>query len=219
MKPRSWLWLVVLLWPLPAAAIGYVYSGVGGGGREVLELTSVVVETDIRDRVAVTHMDQVFTNHSDDVLEGIYEFALPRGAIITDLALWIGKNRVQGIIMEKEQARRTYDDIVGRNIDPALIEQIDADHFRLSIFPFPEGGSRRVELEYTEVLEARGGVMRYRFPLAAETDQEMTMRSFVLRAQVHCQHAVEVGTDGLFETITSIEQLPFTCFGLGSNFG
>ena len=49
----------------------------------------------------------------------------------------IGDKRVQGIIMEKEAARRVYDAIVRRRIDPALIEQVTANQFRLSIFPFP----------------------------------------------------------------------------------
>jgi len=77
-------------------AIGYVYTGVGGRGREFLDFTSVQVDVQIRDRVAVTRTDQIFTNTSDNVLEGIYEFALPPGAIITDLVLWIGEQPAVG---------------------------------------------------------------------------------------------------------------------------
>jgi len=75
--------------------------------------------------------------------------------------LWIGDRRVQGQIMESVQARQTYDEIVGRRIDPALIERIDDQLFRLSVFPFPANGSRRVEIEYMEVLDAREGVTEY----------------------------------------------------------
>ena len=206
MKRQVASWLLVLCWPLQAGAIGYVYTGVGGDDRELLELTSVNVEVTIQDRVAVTRIDQVFTSHFDWQVEGIYEFALPSGAIITDLVLWIGEKRVQGIIMEKEEARRIYDEIVGRNIDPALIEQIDEARFRLSIFPFPAQGSRRVELEYTQVLDGLAGTMHYRFPLAAETAQPVLMQSFVLRAHVLGQHPFTVRTEGLFQQITAIEQ-------------
>ena len=73
------------------------------------------------------------------MVEGIYEFTLPEGAIITDLVLWIGDKRVQGIIMEKEAARRVYDAIVRRRIDPALIEQVTANQFRLSGSPRSPG--------------------------------------------------------------------------------
>ena len=199
-------WLIALLWPLQAGALGVVYAGSGGDGREFLELSSVAVDVSIQDRVAVTRADQVFTNHSDRVLEGIYEFVLPPGAIITDLVLWIGEKRVQGLIMEKEAARRTYDEIVGRRIDPALVEQVGKDRFRLSIFPFPAQGSRRVELEYMQVLESRRGVMPYRFPLAPETGEPLRMELFVLNAEVRGQYPLEVAVPGAFQALTQIEQ-------------
>ncbi|MXW77864.1 MAG: VWA domain-containing protein [Gemmatimonadetes bacterium] len=189
--------LLALLAPLPALSIGYVYTGVGDDGRQHLELTSVTVAVQIDERIARTRTDQIFTNHADWEVEGIYEFTLPEEAIITDLVLWIGDKRIQGEVLEKEEARRTYDDIVGRRIDPALIEQVTPNQFRLSIFPFPAKGSRRVEFEYMQLLESHSGRLDYTFPLAPETDQPLQMELFVLRAQVRSQHAFEVTTSGL----------------------
>ena len=189
--------LLALLVPLPALGIGYVYTGVGDDGRQHLELTSVTVAVQIDERIARTRTDQIFTNHAEWEVEGIYEFTLPDGAIITDLVLWIGDKRIQGMVLEKEEARRTYDDIVGRRIDPALIEQVTPNQFRLSIFPFPAKGSRRVEFEYMQLLESRNGRLDYTFPLAPETDQPLQMELFVLRTQVRSQHAFEATTSGL----------------------
>ena len=189
--------LLALLAPLPAFSIGYVYTGVGDDGRQHLELTSVTVDVQIDERIARTRTDQIFTNHAEWEVEGIYEFTLPEGAIITDLVLWIGDKRIQGEVLEKEEARRTYDDIVRQRIDPALIEQVTPNQFRLSIFPFPAQGSRRVEFEYMQLLESRSGRLDYSFPLAPETDQPLQMELFVLRAQVRSQHAFEVTTSGL----------------------
>ena len=189
--------LLALLAPLPALSIGYVYTGVGDDGRQHLELTSVTVDVQIDERIARTRTDQIFTNHAEWEVEGIYEFTLPEGAIITDLVLWIGDKRIQGMVLEKEEARRTYDDIVRQRIDPALIEQVTPNQFRLSIFPFPAQGSRRVEFEYMQLLEFHSGRLDYSFPLAPETDQPLQMELFVLRAQVRSQHAFEVTTSGL----------------------
>ena len=197
--------LLALLVPLPALGIGYVYTGVGDDGRQHLELTSVTVAVQIDERIARTRTDQIFTNHAEWEVEGIYEFTLPDGAIITDLVLWIGDKRIQGMVLEKEEARRTYDDIVGRRIDPALIEQVTPNQFRLSIFPFPAKGSRRVEFEYMQLLESRNGRLDYTFPLAPETDQPLQMELFVLRAQVRSQHAFEATTSGL-PRLTAIDR-------------
>ena len=197
MHSRFILVTALLLISLPAFSIGYVYTGVGADGRENLELTEVTVDVRIDERVARTRTDQIFTNHAEWEVEGIYEFTLPEGAIITDLVLWIGDKRVQGLIMEKEEARRVYDDIVRQRIDPALIEQVTPNSFRLSIFPFPAKGSRRVEFEYMQLLDARNGRIDYTFPLAPETDQALQMELFVLRAQVRSQHAFEATTSGL----------------------
>ena len=189
--------LLALLAPLPALSIGYVYTGVGDDGRQHLELTSVTVDVQIDERIARTRTDQIFTNHAEWEVEGIYEFTLPEGAIITDLVLWIDDKRVQGLILEKEEARQIYDDIVFQRIDPALLEQVTPNQFRLSIFPFPAKGSRRVEFEYMQLLESHSGRLDYSFPLAPETDQPLQMELFVLRAQVRSQHAFEVTTSGL----------------------
>lgn len=197
--------LLALLAPLPALGIGYVYTGVGDDGRQHLELTSVTVAVQIDERIARTRTDQIFTNHAEWEVEGIYEFTLPDGAIITDLVLWIGDKRIQGMVLEKEEARRTYDDIVGRRIDPALLEQVTPNQFRLSIFPFPAQGSRRVEFEYMQLLESRSGRLDYTFPLAPETDQPLQMELFVLRAQVRSQHAFEATTSGL-PRLTAIDR-------------
>ena len=197
--------LMVLL-PQPLWAIGFVYTGVGGGGRELMELTEATVQVQIQDRLAVTRTDQVFPNRSGRVTEGIYEFKLPTGAIITDLVLWIEGRPVKGIIMEKEEGRQGYDAVVHRRVDPALIEQIDEETFRLSIFPFPQQGSRRVELEYMQALEARDGVINYTFPLASETDLRVLIKQFTLRAEVHAQHSFEVSVLGLPQQMVDIQQ-------------
>ena len=189
-----------------AGAIGHVYTGVGDDGRESLELTSVTVDIEIEGRVAMTRTDQVFTNHAGRVLEGIYEFALPDGAIITDLVLWIDGKRIPGLILDKQLARNAYDAIVSGRADPALVEQVTPDLFRLSIFPFPANGSRRVELEYMEVLESRRGVMRYRFPLAPEGDQPVLLEQLILRAQVRSQHPIHVAASETAPQITRMER-------------
>jgi len=45
---------------------------------------------------------------------------------------------------------------------------VGRDTFQARVFPIPSGGTRRIELEYTELLTPEGGVYRYRYPLDTE---------------------------------------------------
>jgi Ca-activated chloride channel family protein len=70
--------------------------------------------------------------------------------------------------MDAEKARQTYEDIVRKVKDPALLEYADQGAVRARIFPIPPDGERRVELEYTQTLSADNGLARYVYPLNTE---------------------------------------------------
>ncbi len=126
------------------------------------------VKVDIEDQVATTHIDQVFVNDSNWTVEGTYLFPLPEEAAISEFVMWVDGKRVEGEVLTREKARQIYDDIVRRRRDPALLEYVGHDLFQASIFPIPPGDERRVEIEYTQVLPAEGGLVRYVYPLSTE---------------------------------------------------
>jgi Ca-activated chloride channel family protein len=126
------------------------------------------VHVTIENQVATTHVDQVFRNDNDWSVEGMYVFPLPIDAAVSDFALWIDGEPVQGKILSREEARRQYEEIVRTMRDPALLEYVDRGAFQASIFPIPPGAERRIELEYTQVLQADAGLIRYSYPLNTE---------------------------------------------------
>ena len=80
------------------------------------------VNVDIVSQVATTHIDQVFLNPYPRIMEGTYIFPLPEEAAISEFAMYMDGQKVQGEILEKEEARRIYEDIVRRLRDPGLLE-------------------------------------------------------------------------------------------------
>ena len=126
------------------------------------------IEAVIENGVATTVVTQVLRNDSDFVAEGVFLFPLPADAAVTGLTLWIDGEPVSGEILEGETARRTYEDIVRRTRDPALLEFVDDGLLRLSVFPMPANSTRTVEIEYRQALATDGGLVRYRTPLGAE---------------------------------------------------
>ena len=126
------------------------------------------VTTTIRDQVAVTEIDQVFVNLNPYELEGTYIFPIPENASVSAFSMWIDGKEMPGELLEKDKARKIYEDIVRSMKDPALLEYAGRDMFRASIYPIPARGEKRVKISYSEVCTADGGMVRYRYPLNTE---------------------------------------------------
>jgi Ca-activated chloride channel family protein len=126
------------------------------------------VDVTIKDQVVVTHVDQVFYNPNDWQVEGTYIFPIPVDAAVTSFTLWVDGQPVEGQILDAQEARRTYEDIVHNMRDPALLEYVGQGAMQARIFPIPPQGERRVELEYSQVLPADNGLVRYVYPLNTE---------------------------------------------------
>jgi Ca-activated chloride channel family protein len=126
------------------------------------------VKVEIVDQVAKTSVDQVFINHFGRDIEGTYIFPVPEGASVSDFAMFIGNERVQGEILDSREARRIYEDIVRRMRDPGLLEYMGRNLFRARVYPIPANGEKRVQISYTEILKAENGLVKYLYPLNTE---------------------------------------------------
>lgn len=126
------------------------------------------VQVVIEDQVAVTRVDQVFYNPNDYPVEGSYLFPLPAEAAVSSFTLWVDGEAVKGEVLEAEEARRAYEEIVRNLRDPALLEYAGRGAVQAHIFPIPPRGERRVALEYTQALTADNGLVRYVYPLNTE---------------------------------------------------
>jgi Ca-activated chloride channel family protein len=142
------------------------------------------VQVTIQDQIAVTHVDQVFYNPNDWQVEGTYIFPLPQGAVVTEFILWVDGEPVEGKILDAEEARRTYEEIVYRLRDPALLEYSGRGAMQARIFPIPPRGERRVELEYSQVLTADAGLVRYTYPLSTEKFSVVPLEEVSISVQV-----------------------------------
>ncbi len=149
------------------------------------------VSVRIEDQVAVTHVDQVFRNDNGFTVEGTYVFPLPPGAVVTNFTLWIDGQPVEGQVLTREQARQTYEDIVRSLRDPALLEYVDRGAVQASIFPIDPGAERRIELEYTQVLQADQGLLHYRYPLNTEKFSTQPLEQVTLRVEVDSRDPIQ----------------------------
>jgi Ca-activated chloride channel homolog len=126
------------------------------------------VNVTIEDQVARTHVDQVFVNDSSYAMEGTYIFPLPPDATVSQFAMWVDGQKMDGRVLSREEARSIYENIVRQRRDPALLEYVNRGAFQASIFPIQPKAERRIEIEYSQVLPADGGLVHYVYPLNTE---------------------------------------------------
>lgn len=130
-----------------------------------LPIPSIKIDTKISGQVATTHVEQIFRNDTNATLEGTYLFPIPEAASIVEFAIWDGDRKLVGEVRSREEARRIYDEIVRRQRDPGLLEYAGKDLFQASIFPILPHSDKKLELTYTQVLQAESGTVSYRYPL------------------------------------------------------
>jgi Ca-activated chloride channel family protein len=122
----------------------------------------------IEDQIAVTRVEQEFYNQHDWEVEGTYIFPIPEGASISKFVLWVEGQPIEGEILPAEEARMIYENIVRERRDPALLEYIGTGAVQARVYPIPPGGTRKIELEYSQVLDLDSGLIKYIYPLNTE---------------------------------------------------
>ena len=88
------------------------------GRSTPLGLAKLQTEVRILGSVAETTTTMTFANPSARAMEGDLYFPLPEGATISGYALDINGAMVDGVAVEKHEARRVFEEVVRRGIDP-----------------------------------------------------------------------------------------------------
>jgi len=127
------------------------------------------VNVEIENQIARTTVDMQFDNDGQGLAEGTFVFPIPLGASVDELIMFINDVPIEARILEADEARGIYDEIVRQYRDPALLEYVGSQLVQANVFPIPPGDSRRINITYSQVLEADNGLIQYNYPLDVTT--------------------------------------------------
>ncbi|HEX4071677.1 MAG TPA: VWA domain-containing protein, partial [Planctomycetaceae bacterium] len=82
-----------------------------------------------------------------------------------------------GRLLDKDEARHVYEEIVRRQRDPALLEYMGHGLFQTSVFPIPAHAKRTVEIRYSQLLRKNGGLVDFLLPLGTLKHTEHAIQS------------------------------------------
>ncbi len=115
---------------------------------------------------ATTFIEMEFYNPTDTEMEGLYTFYLEPNQAITAFQLDLfGKFR-DGSIEERWKASNAYNTIVGKRVDPALLQMDHLGRYSLRIYPVPAKSSRSITMTIEQLLTYKNDSLFYRLPLA-----------------------------------------------------
>ncbi len=119
-----------------------------------LRLQSLQANAVVEDPLALTELHLTFENPESRILEGTFRITLPQGASLSRFAMKVNGVWQEGEVVEKQAARRAYEDFLHRKQDPALMEQGAGNEFSARVFPIPANGIKEIMIAYTETVEA-----------------------------------------------------------------
>jgi hypothetical protein len=158
--------------PRPQGLGQLVVSDPQSGSPVRLNLARYHVNVVLHPPVALVQIDQSFYNPFPQQQEGTFVFNLPEGASVSRFAMYTTPAQlVEGELVEREKAAKIYQSIVNQQRDPAILEQIGGNLFRMRVFPIFARDTKRILLDYTvPIVEQDEG--RYTFELPLMSDLE-----------------------------------------------
>lgn len=162
-----------------------------------MQLKSAFIKIDADLFTAVTFIEMEFYNPHHVEMEGLYQFQLHPGQVITDFQLDLNGNYRDGSIEEKWKARNAYNTIVGKRVDPALLQMDWKDHYRLNVYPIPAKSSRKITMTIQQLMKPGDKWIDYILPL----DRKDTTAYLKMDINVHSQ-AMPFVQKGLLELRT-----------------
>ena len=165
----------------------------------VFSLNEIAIEILIDNGIARVQIRQIFGNHVATVQEGVYHFALPGKATVSDFAVWDDVTRIPGVILERRRAGEIYEEAKAQAIDPGLLQmgERDADEagrsqqFTARIVPIPRFGTKRIEMEYQHPVAVERYQSEFVVPLKPDVYGLQTAGHLTILFELRSAHAIK----------------------------
>ena len=131
----------------------------------VLPLAHTAVEAEVSGLLARVWVTQYFTNPYDHPIEAVYVFPLPQMSAVDDMEMVIGERVIRGVMKERQEARKIYEEAKRQGKTASLLEQERPNIFTQSVANILPGDRIRVRIRYVEDLRYEDGGYEFSFPM------------------------------------------------------
>jgi Ca-activated chloride channel family protein len=201
---RRLLLVAALISPIPLLGDAGVLipSGSSVPDPAILSLDQMVVDIRVDNGDARVSIRQIFASHRAGVLEGEYLFSMPGRATVSDFAVWDGVTRIPGVILERRRAEEIYENLKQQQIDPGLLQQGErgtegaseatrTSAFSVRIVPIAGYGTKRLEMEYHEVVPVENLKSVFSLPLRPDAYNAQSASVLDISFSLASAHAIQ----------------------------
>ena len=169
----------------------------------VFSLNEMAIEIRIDNGTARVRVRQIFGNRSGTIREGVYQFALPAKATVSDFAVWDGVTRIPAVILERRRAGEIYEQAKAQEIDPGLLQMgertegeagapaLPSQLFTARIVPIPPWGTKRIEMEYQHPVAVERYQSEFVVPLKPDVYGVQTAGHLTITFELRSAHAIQ----------------------------
>jgi len=155
---------------------------------EILPIRTQRVNVLIDNGYVITNVSQVFYNPNDVAVQGVYLFAIPEEAFISNFSLTLDGVKHYGMVLPQETAQEQYLEAVEAGRTAALLEYVGRKLFTYAVSLAP-GGLIDVELVYEQFLRKQFNSYMYTHPLETKGFRAK-VESLTMNLEIHSQSAI-----------------------------
>src|SRR5262249_9582176 len=131
---------------------------------EAMPLRGVEVVGDVFGGHAHIRVRQRYQNAEKKPVEAVYTFPLPSDGTLVGFTMTCDGRTIEGVVKEREEAFRAYDDAVLEGHGAALVEQERPNVFTASVGNLLPGEETLIEVAYVQRVQAAEGALRVMIP-------------------------------------------------------
>src|SRR6267154_1534748 len=134
----------------------------------ILSLEEMEITVQIDNGDARVFVQQIFANHTGEIEEGNYIFALPSRATVSDFAVWDGPTRIPAVVLEAKRG----------------------SVFSARIVPISPYGTKRLEFEYHQAIPVESLKSYFAIPLRPDAYQAQVAHHLKINFEWKSAHAL-----------------------------
>jgi Ca-activated chloride channel family protein len=141
------------------------------------------VTVTIDDNHVITHVEQEFYNPQSFTVNGRYLFPVPPEAILSRFQATLDGQPQSFTRQDANTTNAALINTIGQRRDPSLLQYVDWETiaFNLTLAP---GSTRRMSLDFEQVLAPIGGLLHYRYILGTERYTSQPLEDVSIRVEL-----------------------------------